>query len=1168
MHEQQRRRSSQSPAMSPERKQSTTATYTQQYLRRRLSQQHQEDVELQSPRSNGSRRMERRRSSEDAGERPNKLQPQQSTANGHIRKDQPVAFVADMTVEKQSSEKYAAGKGLTKRKAGKCGFINQVETMTKKRKAPCGRSTTVAAVAAGVVTVSVAGGVAVCRMYPSSPAAASILIVVERAEEALFLLLVELRNAVGPFAKELGESMRVESLALLRNGHLTQAARAAHALANQRIRVFPGLANTSTLVAVCMELMEDTRGQLRLAVSGLTDVLKLVVDWIQPRLKALFTVMELDLDAGSELVERVRSFLLTALAFLAEALKESATWARLSVDEVFEWMGLEPDVSDAELPSDEFLAPLMAHQAAIKNVVRGFTARESRALDHVKHSEKRRVAIASATNSIIADTRVTALNCIFDAKMAAIELMEERMKQLADQYAASIEQELKEYKRTSRQVLEEGNPGELTEVVSNDQPHVDAAASLKLELALRSKTTDEMPTEVPLPEDRSTTTGRGQREPANEEQARSGVKLSHEERLLVESIEAPVSEEQGPSQDELPDNIDKETEITIELAELTAELAEMAATVHSSSEAILASEYVSDEQVEITALTEVDELIDERSEAPVVGIPTSSVHSDHATEDQTYSGAGLVEENQQNIELASLDKEEVARGEERRSVVTEVLVELEGIVLEVEHTQVEVTNLYGADNLSEADLSEQEVLFQHQEQTAAHLTVLVDGPEVELVVEVDTLAAETVEKAGMEQRRPDISTRVATLPGTEVLEEEPIETHKKQYPESVQGAEHLRVDENEALASDGAIEVHKELQDTEAVSKVDMAIKDAEVVVADLERTEAKIISLRSYDAVAAESDTQAVDFQRQESGDLEAKDGVGSAALIDIETQEMERVVVDKEIHELAQLEQVLLQEDERVRIEEELRVIAQEEEIELQTEVHSTAGQTSRTNSSLEDRTIETIDAKTTEVVDAGRGSGGWQSRLGIPFAPTLVLHSVAFLALATLAAYLLARYHKRGPRAPRRRKRWQRLADMDDSDAEEVVLLPDDSSDDEAGEDAALPEEPKLKAVELMSSGNVETTVMRSPGSEEADVEEETTEDHEDVEEETEEFAEEEGAAQSDSESVDYPSTTKSIAPADDSDTTTAPVSTPPPSASTQETPDTSQRALRRLRRERRS
>ncbi|KAG7386196.1 hypothetical protein PHYPSEUDO_000517 [Phytophthora pseudosyringae] len=1193
------RRSSMQAVPATERKQSTTATYTEQFLRRRRSQQELADAardeQLRSPRANGSRRMERRRSCEDAGAgaataRRNSLGPlpqcgaaAQKPENGHHENGtRPIAAAAaDMAVEKKPPRttdvvtgdavaSAVSGKGIAATSDGSLATIDRQNptvakvAMTKKRKASCcGRAGVALAAVAGVVTVTaVAGGIAVCRVYPSSPAAASIRFAAGKVEESLLLLSVELRNQVGPYARNLGEVLRVQWRALLLNRGLKQMARAAEVLVNEELRGSSGFTQLTAGATVCFELIEDMPGRLRPAVSDLTGALKLSMEWTQTQAQTVVKLIKLELCGDSELLrDGVRAVFLAALSSLTEALRQGKEWTKASLDHVLEWTGLQSDVSDVNLPSDQFLAPLETTQAGIQNVGRGLTAQESLALQDVMRFEKRRVTIASDTNAILAQTRDFALESVVNVKMAALEIIEHRLKQLEEQYARSFDEALKDYERTSGQVEKEGGAELLAEIAVESQAQVVAAAALKRDLTPHEGTVDGRPVVIEDSQDKR----------ASDDQSHiGGAQLAEHERLSEVLPDSPELTEQGSVDDVLDGSLGYEEEVQI-VAELvkeglmTVELTQAPEMEHSSyDEALGGGGCITEEQIQIVAeVADKDQLA---VEVPVPGMEKSSLseassEGDHASE----IIARLSEERQLGVTMETSGNDEVV-GEVKEALVTDVLMELTDAQLVAEHTQVEVTKLLASHNLSELDIANQ---YQQENRVEAHFKVPVDGADMELVVELNQFAGESAEEVKVERLLPDVRTRVATQPESE--KENNIEEQKMHKTELMQEEKH-QVHE-QILDLDGIeIEVQTQQLNEETTFKVETNFNEAEAVVADLEHVEeAGLTNEAPAEKGVQEHDVGVVGEAQQEH----TEDVHVEATFSEINSLETERVVVAREIHELQQLEQVLLQnEGERVRVEEELRAIAEEEEFWLQSELASAEGEPTQDYVVPSQHRIDTIDATDSVETVVDLKTNNSRSTFGIPASLTQIgLLSVVFLGLAALAAYLLVRYRKRGllARPPHRRKRWQRLAH--ESDAEEVVLLPDDSSDEEENTDHPVRNESYLEGVELMSSVEVKATGMVSSEGEDAEKEESS-----DVVEEKEEVAEEEEAVVSDFVStrsrtggvervkttkytVDHPATPNSDASADESDTANASVSTPP--ASKLETPDTSQRTRRRRR-----
>ncbi|EGZ17857.1 hypothetical protein PHYSODRAFT_255777 [Phytophthora sojae] len=1190
--EQCRRSSSQASLASPERKtptaKSTTATYTEQFLRRRRSEQLMADAVtngLQSPKANGSRRTDRRRSSsaDAAMERLNGPKPQQEELepreNGHqataVEEEDPAVEKPSQKTIDLVEDAAESGRGIAAVNGGSFGNTAQdekaavkVTSMAKKRKAPCSRSAVALAVVAGVVTVSVAGGIAVCRMYPSSPAAITIELAAERAKKVLYPLLVALQNEMGPYAKGLSEGVRAEWLALLDSARLEKAARAAQILVSENLGSVRGSQALRLTASLLTTLLQYARVQLQRAALRLADALEMLTRWVQTHLKSAFELMNSDSGARDEQVERVRT-----------ALKQGAEVARSSLSDVFEWIGLGPSVSDVSLPSEELSETLQMHQIAIQNIASGLKVHESRALQDVQRLEKRRVAIISAANSIIADTRAIALESVLDVKMAAVEFIDNRVRELAEQCAKSIEQEIEDYEHASREADEWNGVDALAEIAADIQAQVEAALRLKRELLERALATDEEPTDAAkAPVDDQLPS-----EDDSEEQYFKDAELVGKE--LPAEIPASTVFEDGSSDADTADSeqvAEEETPVVpqpIEKDQVTDEDKETAEYVPTVD--VLDSVSTSEEQVQISAeLVEPDLLSVQRTETQVVeGASISERVTDGDHDVQVV--AELIEDNVAAVEVELTEQGEITHGKLKHAAIAEVVVEVEDIVLDVKQTQVNTIDFVEAENVSEAVSSQQDEL-----QIEAHVTVPIDGAMAELVVELESAAGESTERLEVNRLQPDIRTRIGVLPRANVPEEKHTEDTYSSDLKQV-GTEV----EKELMADNNGVDVTIELEVSEVAQELKTAAEEADLVAAQVERTIAESASELTNGIETQLEDTNA---QRQEVEAIEAV----AATVGKVESLATERVVVAKEIEELEQLEQVILQEEgERVRVEEELRAIAEEEEVWLQSEQSAAEGLASTDDLAREDSSTAAVDVTKTADVDADKQSSVEIPAVELP-GPTLAqisLLSVAFLALAVLAAYLLARRRKRGlfARASRRRRRWQRLAD---SDAEEVVLLPDDSSDDEEEADITIMKS-SVEVVELTSSVN---------------------EGHQEVEEEKKEAPEDGGVAASDSTSKtvvvkrfqaatihakDHSATSltetsvavAASASSDDGDTaipfadsppdgdgnrSTASVSTPPPSSkasasvstppggSPEGTPDTSERARRRLRRERRS
>ncbi|KAI9988137.1 hypothetical protein PInf_024398 [Phytophthora infestans] len=774
------------------------------------------------------------------------------------------------------------------------------------------------------------------------------------------------------------------------------------------------------------------------------------------------------------------------LTRLLKTLTHGAAWTQSALD----WTGLKSHMSDVSLSSHKFLAPLETTQAAIQSIARELTTQESQALQDVKRLENYRLTIASDTNAILAETRDFALESIGKVKMAALQAIERRLKLLEERYARSFDQALKEYERTSQQVEKEGGADVLAEITVESQAQVDAAMAMKSALT----TDDGKPAEVPVADDYELSS-----DGLRDDVATGGIELGDVE--AEELAEASVVAEQGAAEESDKEEVVIVTELLKE-GLMTINHAEEPAQEQSFE--VLETEDAVEELAQISA-----ELTDKGAKLST-SVDEMLRVSMSASKDQGDGVVKIAKENVLTNELESVDKQ--VEGKLEETLFTEVVVDVDSTLLEIERTQVELTELLEAQNLSTVDAS-------RQEGDGLHLNVRADETDLEHDVEADTAAA----KGTAERAFAAVKTRMATQPGPEMeggVDEE------KTTIELMLTEEHAE-EHSEVLTDDTEMEVRTEEIKAEVVLSVERESEN---------------------DAVATGKETEERDVDAVDdapSGEQPKKD-VHVAISNEIEALE---TVVAKELEELEQLEQVLLQ-TEGVRVEEELRAIAKEEASWLQSE------EAAPQQDSLSDQRTATIDTNAPADVKS-EGPPASTSPL-----MQICLLSLVFLGFAALAAYLLIRYHKPKvvARSPRR-KRWQRLADLDDSDTEEVVLM-QDSSDEEDAEGASKepPEE-----VELTSSVELKATTIEA-SDEEVDDGEETVETHEIVEEH-EELVEDEAESKATRtvvvESVqttytaDHPASSSSDTSADDSSASTAntSVSTPP-----KDTPDTSLRPRR--------
>ncbi|GMF38917.1 unnamed protein product [Phytophthora fragariaefolia] len=1130
---------------------STTDTYTEHFLRRRRSSSADSGAAVE--RRNGLTLALQREDQRAVGE------TLELRGNGHQEAAVQEDVEEDSAVEKapqRASVAAESGKGIAAVDGGGFGNRDQGEkaAMTKKRRAPRSRSAVALAVLAGAVSVSAAGGIAVCRMYPSSPAAISIRLAAGKAGEKLYPLLLVLQNEVGLYAKKVNEGLRAEWLMLLRSDRLEELACATQRLVEQ-IRY---LIRTTSIVDT---LAKSTRGQLHQVVLSFTGVLGILMTRVQTHAFTLGSELVL----SDERVERVRNVLLRVRSSLEETLGQAVKLTKSSLNDVFERLGLEPGVSDVSVPTSELVDPLELHQATIQNIGSGLIVQESRALQDVKRFENRRVAIASAVNSIIADTRAIALESVLEVKMAAVGFIEDRIKQLAEQCAQSIELEIQKYEHTSREVEAVNDVDLLAEMAVEIQAQVEAALALKRKLLAREEVTDEELTEVQA-------LGYEKNEVVIEVDIKEQYPDGSE--FVEEGLSAQVT---GPASLEEHSSLDSTLESTEEEVPLGSKMTEDGFAKNEVKETpvedLSTGVYINEEQIHVAAEpAEPDLLTVEYTEVQVLEDVRSSTDDDHATQ----IAATLVKEDATAVEMEFAEAGELTSGEMTRTSITEVSVVVDDLALDVKETHVDVLKFSDANNLSQVDSSAQDMVFEQKEQIEVRVSVPIDGTgtDTEQLVEFRSTTTESTERSGMEQVQSDVSTRIDSVSASAVLNDEYVKKSKE--VKAVTSAL-SRVDTKDSrmyheglTASDSDIAVHSEEQAFGAVHDVEMTVEEVDLVVAKLEPSTTESTSDEFVEVLEVKNGT----VPRKETVDIEIV-----AMTSDSETLETDSVVVANEFQELEQLEQVLLQEEgERVRVEKELRVIAEKEEIWQQSEQHAVEnGGGSRT---------------ATKSADSDQESVGQQSGIETPAAelsmPTLMqisLFSIVFLALALLAGYLLAHYRKRGllAPAPRRRRRWQRL---DTSDAEVVMLLPDDSSDEEVEADTTIMKS-SLEVMELMS---VNTRAMVSSGGEDADGEEETCDGHEEGGKEkfhAKEITEDGGVAVPDSESTksktvivehfqtttdaeDRPVTSSSEAAAVEAAYSSGVGATTatPPGGSPAETPDTSQRARRRRRRESRT
>ncbi|CAI5731265.1 unnamed protein product [Peronospora farinosa] len=1024
--------------------------------------------------------------------------------------------------------------------------------MTKKRKAPFSRSTGVLAIVI-VGGLIVAGGVVVCQMYPSSSAADLIHDAAGRMEESLFSLLIYLWNEVELSMKNVGYVVEMKWLALLRNKRLAETARA---MESQALQGISGLIKPREVAILCFRLKEGLRDQLRLVLLSVVDGLELSMEWVRSGFAKL--------TGNGELFEQVQALLLTAFSFFAEALNRAVTAS--SLGKVFEWLGMESDMSDVNLSGEHFLAPLVTHQAAIQNIGRGLTAQQFQAIHDVKRFEKRRATIAFATNSIIEDTRTIALESVLNVKMAAVEFIEDRTRQLAEQYVRAFEQALEDYERTSWQAQEEGGSEMLAEITLESQAHFDAAASLKRYLSVHEKVVNEKVMEIPVLGDRISMTHISRDERVSGDHL-VGSQLNGESKLSGDHTRPLVSKDESPAADIPDSDLDtgEKSQVRVTIADLmTAERNEASTLEYSSSEKASESELFSGEQANVLTV--------EFTEVSVVGKSSSSekaVEGGYVTEDQLNIVAKHTEIDLIDAALKPTDRNE-AINEVEQTFAAQVSVDFDNTLLEVELIQAQASKRVGVRNLSE-----EEVQLQQESRAEAYLRAPVEKTDMKLVEELTAIADKSFEEIEAKQPLADARTRVAAQTGivAEGFTENQVIEMTQCFEEDCKVI---------LQAVDKKTGTQTEQLDAKSVLKA-RANVDGAMVFTDLRPTQGESASIHRYDEAVVEVEIQkgsvnvAVEAQRKRTGYLEIEvnaDAADAGALTDDDMLESDRIVTAKEILELEQLEQVLLQEEaERLRVEEELRVIAEEEIIWLETDQALAEGVISQKDAVEQSMIDVTKHAKVVaDFKSEDRQSSPRDTLLGLP-RPILTqigLFSMTFLVLAALTAYFFVCHRKRGflTRSPRRHMRWQRLAHVDESEAEEVVLLSDDSSDEEDNTDAAVVKQPKTKVIGQMANVDVEAIELVSSESEE-DVEKEKIGANRDNAEEEEDMVKKEDLNAVRSRLIATERARTIIYTSDHSDTSNldaladGDVASVSLMAPRQETPDTSQRTRQRRR-----
>ncbi|KAG7398053.1 hypothetical protein PHYBOEH_011784 [Phytophthora boehmeriae] len=969
------------------------------------------------------------------------------------------------------------------RLAGSTGSTEKVQVSTlsgrasvkvmnsKKRKAPCGRSTVVFAVVAGVVTVSVASGIVVCRMYPASLAAVSIHFATESAREYLYPISSKIWDVVRLHAANVRTEMSANWLVILQESKLNKAARALQSLVQEDFMRWPklsGLANVSAL-SFSVEQVDHVRAQLKPVISIMVDALNRGVEWARSHLKDV-ELTRLKSSTSDELIEHLQASLLAALAVLVDMAKRVIDWMELRVDEALELIGFESERNRVDLPSEELLESLAANYAAMRKMREALIEQETQALQEVKRSEKRRVAIAEATHSIVTGTRVVVMESIAEAKITAMEYIKQHEKRLSGDFLASIEHELDEYVSITQKLEEEDTPNILAKVVADSQAQVNEALSLKHELALYGM------------RGYGDSTQGEDNQISFENVALDDVRKANEQIPVMDDsvVDLPTTE---PDLRETADSAHEEDQEQAATMELLMDLGEVIAEMGST-------------------LADVTEL-------SISEIPARGQEIKQDASETTYAPirAKRKEEANQPEEMDALPGTSFGP---KIQLVDDLILR---------RAKQEVTSAHDGERGSSTDDPQlrdpQNLNTSYEDGLAVKTEAMISSDPSIQVAEIVSVfndvkfEAESVEQAIQSAFESDGSqqleatnypseTGIDVIPVSDEVENE-IQEAISTVVEATDMAQRLQDEAEEAFAEEEDVPV----VGTEAVTSDDPSIQVAEIVSVLNDVTDSVEITIAS----AFDSDG----LQQLEATDHLSETVIGVVPASDEVENEIQEAI--STVVEATDMAQRLQDEAEEARVEEELRVIAEEEGITIgqvqdigdvsfeeparKSPIIATIQETAITLSPVDDglkgnesQTSTTVDSSSATIVQAG-------------------MVSVAFLMFAGLTAYVFARRHKRGlfVRAPRRPRKWQQFRDAVESEPEEVVLLSDGDSDDEATEDRVVSRKLDLEVVELMSSSDVDGMAEASSGGEDADEEQETSDEEEKAEAVKEEFVQDE-------------------------------------------------------------
>ncbi|KAI9912575.1 hypothetical protein PsorP6_004868 [Peronosclerospora sorghi] len=832
----------------------------------------------------------------------------------------------------------------------------------------------------------VAGGILIWQMYPLSTAALSTRVVADKVMKDLKSLQANLWNKFGLFTKLLCQGLRVMWLALFKSRMLENSARAI------KLQGFLGLTQAKPVVSFCFRLVEGLQKYIRLMLLG-------VIDAVQVSIKSIHSdMMELIADIK---LEHVRVILLASVLPYVEMVRLNAKLVISGVTQLFKWLVVKVNTQGVNLVSRQVVAPLMTQQAAVQNIGKTLIVRETQALRDVKYFEERRIAIASATDSLLDNTRSVALNNILKMKMAAMDFIHERAGYLADEYVKVLEQAIKDYELILCQIKVEVGSKILDEMLSESKEHIDAAVNLKRDLSVHGQTDIDFAF-------------------GKELQNKLATEIYHVDVQLVEesTFSECVTKVSSLEEQILADSM-TEPHIRFQFASGRVEQTEDEARDKSILGETVKGVYVNEDQDPIVCV-ELSELF------VSVDKLTEDAFETDTTSDQKHTIAEL---DNKHYHDATAKSEAVDTM--KKTLVPEVAVDFGNAVSGME--LVHELYLIEARNVSGIDADKQEI---QQHRGEAHLKASVKRTGL---MDIDAIG-ETInfEQVDMIQTLANRRTHDAAQVDNE--KGESIENHKEELTMSMQ--------EN-SIEGFLAGETERKLVDAEAVLNFEVGVAGAKKVIIKLPDTDgdpAQTMHIYEDSAVVQIGKLDVTGEARQECA-RGFEENANTVTLTDAKILESEAVAM--EIHEMELLERTSLQQEgERFDVESELRIIAKEEGILLHNDQTHAEGKTFGGEApTSEQLMIATIGVMDTSNVTTDLKNENGQSRFNLTLM-RVGLFTVAFLGLAAITAYLIARHQKkRGfvAQAPRHRpKRWQRLVSMAKSQAEEVVLLPGDCSE----------------------------------------------------------------------------------------------------------------------------